>query len=136
MKGPEKAATPERLDAKSAGVNSPRDTGSMARAKSELPPNAPLSQVVARALEINQEFNDPTRRYKGPSKTLEMSKVNEGIHRNLQARIENAKTAGEKFVAVQKLRAFEAKMGGFEVTDPRGNEALQNIINRNENKPR
>lgn len=127
---------PERADRKSTGVNEKRDTGSMARAKSELPPNAPLSQVVARALEINQEFNDPTRRYKGPSKTLEMSKVNEGIHRNLQARIENAKTAGEKFVAVQKLRAFEAKMGGFEVTDPRGNEALQNIINRNENKPR
>lgn len=144
VKGPEgperppssSSAVPERLDAKSGGVNVPRDIGSMARAKSELPSNAPLSQVVARALEINQEFNDPTRRYKGPSKTLEMSKVNEGIHRNLQARIENAKTAGEKFVAIQKLRAFEAKMGGFEVTDPRGNEALQNIINRNENKPR
>lgn len=133
LKGKE---VPERVDAKSAGVNAPRDTASMARAQSELGPKAPLSQVIARALEINREFNDPTRRYKGPNKAAELSEVNKGILRNLEARVENAKTTGDHSRAVQKLAAFKAKFGGYEVTDPRGNEALQNIINRNVDKPR
>lgn len=135
---PPAAQSPQSPQRAGTEAGAKRDTESMSKARTELGPSADLRAVIARALEINKDFaeSDPTRRYKGPNLSAEKSARIASIRQNLQSRIDNAKTGGERSIAVAALRKFESEQSGYRTPESRSSSDVLNQINRNVDKPR